>query len=655
MSQPPLNAALPVARVTVYPQSALVTRRGRLALRRGEADVLLKGLPGGLTPDSLRVEVVEAEGLLLVDVSADSQPLEKPDGAEYEKLQNQYRDLLAEQKRLLARLANGQSELALFLNEENLAERFAREQYLPVNVANWKEFFGFLRERLTENRVLHRENLFALLDLERKMAAASANLAALPGQPDSEHEIRVTLRSPGDGEYTLGVSYLQEQAFWYPVYALAGDPRLKQLTVALSAVIGQETGEDWKDVDILLSTAVPRFSCSLPDIRSKRLRERDAEIAIKKTESADKPARREEYAKVMAEAVDGEMPMELSAPAPMRSRHAPKKKAFADNRAAPAVPAVDRGGKSMPAQPLGGVQAAPFGQAPTAQSVPVVESGKIIRGALERFDGEVRAAFASPPEVPYLAELEQVMFGAGGVPSLPEEAEGLPEWMSRGISPLESLGGYDYRFPVPGKRDVPSSSVPSKLSVARKELPVTFTYVAVPLEKEAVFLRADFANDRDNPLPAGPAQVFSGDNLIGSLDFRTLAPGEKGTVSLGAERDIKVVRRRNSLRRRRGVVAREVITDYTVDIEFASFRDEPVRLEVYDRLPDAQEHKEISVGDFSAEPKPLVTERQILVWRLDVPPRGKQAVRFRYSIRHPQNFRLVMEEDPQPHMLAEEK
>ena len=658
MSRTPVCAVLPVTHVTVYPQSALITRRGGLSLHRGEASVRLQGLPGTLTPDSIRVEVAENQGLLLLDVSAAERPLEQPLSGEREKLEDQYRELLAEKKRLLARLANDQAELALFLNEENLAARFAREQYLPVNTANWKEFFDFARVRLRENRTLHREHLFALIDLERKIHAASANLSALPGPQESGHEINVTVHSPAEGAYTLGVSYLQERVYWYPVYAVSGEPGHKEITVTLSAVIGQQTGEDWRDVELLLSTAVPRFSCSLPEVRSMRLRERDAEIEMKKAAPAgrmrDKETARDEMP--AEEPAVNDLIEEQVAPAPLRSRAAPKSaKARKKDLAMPAAPAP-HGQSPLVSQSLdrGGDPDTAFGQA-TGPADQEGRYGGILREALERFTGEAPVSFDPAEESPHLTELIRVLAAGRTAPAPPEEQEGLPDWMSRGVSPLESLGGYDYRYPVPGKRDIPSRPVPAKVSVARKELPAVFTYVSVPLETEAVFLRADFANTKENPLPAGPAQVFSGDNLIGTLDFTTLGPGERGSVSLGAERDIKILRRQNGRRRRRGVVAKEVITDYTVEIEVRSFRDQAVRLEIYDRLPDARARKEITVTDFFADPAPLTTERGVLVWRLELSPHGQLMLRFRYAVRHPADYRLVMEEDPTPHQSAEEK
>jgi hypothetical protein len=667
MANPELRTHFPVAAVTVYPQSALVERRGRVSLAAGETDLFLSGLPGSLTADSVRVGVGEDRDLMLIDVSSDARLIAPAEGSAYARLKADYEALLAERARLLARMDNLQSELALFLDEGNLAGRFAREQYLPVNVASWNEFFGFLRERLAENRARRREELFALLEQERKIAAAHANLSAAGAPPREEHNIRVRLSAARGGEFPLAVEYLQEGVFWYPVYALAGDPARNELTVAMSAVIGQATGEDWKDVEILLSTAVPRFSCSIPEVRSRRLRERDSEIELRK---APAPMRLGAMAKdELAESevmrsVDlaDKKSMASEKAAPAQSRQAPKKKASYRRKEALASPLSERMSSSVGGQGFGAESAPPPAPAMPPGSVSRPDDADVrtsapqqLRQAVARLEAEISAAGGDFRDDPYYAELESVLRASREAPSLPGDGEDdLPGWMQSGVSPLESLGGYDYRYPVPGKRDISSSPVPGKVNVARKLLPVSFIHVTVPVEKESVYVRASFSNDAEEPLPAGPAQVFAGDSLIGSLLLQTLGPGEKGTVSLGAEKDIKVLRREHRMRRRRGVVSKEIITDYAVEIELASFKESAAEIMVYDRLPVSDAPREITVADFKAEPAPVVTERKILLWKLTLEPRGKRTLSFRYSIRHPADFRLVMDEDSTPHQPGEE-
>ncbi len=632
MSRSRIDAALPISSVTIYPGSALILRRGTLALPEGETRIDLEGLPGGLAPDSVRVEVEPDQGLLVLDVSAGEESSEPEAGSEGEKLKAEYDALLQQRKRCAARIANSLSELELFLGKENPADTAKKGGFLPVNIGGWKEYFDFLRARLEENREGYRGRVFALLELEKKIAAASANLARLQGPAGREHGITVRVGAPRSADYTLSLSYLQEQVSWYPVYAVAGVPEEKKCSVSLSAVVAQATGEDWRGVEILLSTAVPRFSCSIPRLASRRLREADAVLAVRK--AAPAPAMGKDMDRAEAERAPRRMAMEK------KNRGAPS--------SAPQAARLSTAASGPAPQPI--VLASP----PPAE---YRASGESLRNALGRFEDELGRSPDAFRSDPYIDALFQVAGGSvfDTPPELPPEEGGFPGWMDGLVSPLDSLGGYDYRFPVAGKRDVPSSPVPRKLPVARKVLDAEFTYVTVPAARESVYLKVLFANDAENPLPSGPAQVFAGDSLIGSLFFPTLGPGEKGSLSLGAERDIKVLRREKSARRRRGVVAKEVITDFTVEIELISFKDRKAAVEVYDRLPVSRQPREIVVGDFRSSPAARVSERKVLFWSIALEPRKKTVVEFSYSLRHPADFRVTLEEDSVPFQPGREE
>jgi hypothetical protein len=643
MSVAELKTELSISRVTVYPRSALIQRRGRLTLSGGETRVGIAGLPGELNQDTVRVEVEPEQGLLILDVAAEERLLDPSADAGYAKLKEEYDALLREKSRMTARLSNTLSELALFLDKESLTAHLENGRFQPVNVPGWKQFFSFLRERLADNRALYRGHLFDILELEKRITAAAANLSRTQGGREKEHRITVRVEAPRQGEYDLALNYLQGDVFWYPVYAVAGEPTGKSCTVSLSAVVGQSTGEDWRNVELLLSTAVPRFSCSIPVLSSRRLREADAEMELLKAAPAAQPMNDAKESAVYRMETRDTMDAERS----RQSRRAEKKKY------APAPKQVMNAKTAYQARPVP-VAAAAAPAAMMAGEAPVGDAG--LQAVVERYEAELRGAAASFRSDPYSDALFRVAGSPASPPEPPSAEQGgaLPEWMEGLVSPLETLGGYDYRYPVAGRRDVASSPIPQKVPVQRKEVGADFVYLSIPSVNEAVYLKAVFVNEGDNPLPAGPAQVFAGDTLMGSLYFPTLGPGEKGEISLGVERDIKILRRERHARRRRGVVSKEVITDFTVEIELVSHKDTPVTVEVYDRLPVSRQPKEIGVLDFRAAPAAGLRERGIASWSVGLEPRKKTVLTFTYSIRHPADFHVTLEEDPVPFQMGKE-
>ena len=481
MSVSEMKASLPIDRVTVFPQSALIQRRGKLPLSGGETRVALEGLPGGLTPDSVRVEVEPDQGLVILDVASSERLIDPMGDREYGKLKDQYDSLLDEKRKCAARLANCLSELSLFLEKESLTARAQSGTFLPVNVEGWKEFFAFLRERLTGNRTAYRERLFELLELEKRIAAASANLARRQAGKDREHEIALRVEAPRAGEYFLSVGYLQEDVFWYPVYAVAGSPEEKSCTVSLSAVVGQSSGEDWSGVELMLSTAVPMFSCSIPVLSSRRLREAAAEMELRRAAPAGEMMKSVQDDEALMEAEEAPAAAPAERMRAMDGMGADKKSRMRMRK---------ERANSFKGQFASGPAPAP--KAPAASASPVVaksdvayrpetaapapSGGADLRAVVDRFRSR---SSADPAEAFRSNSNADALFQVAGSAAFrtPPELEagrgGQPAGMDGPFRvPPESLGGYDYRYSVAGRRDIPSSpSFPARFPLRARLWP----------------------------------------------------------------------------------------------------------------------------------------------------------------------------------------
>jgi hypothetical protein len=226
------------------------------------------------------------------------------------------------------------------------------------------------------------------------------------------------------------------------------------------------------------------------------------------------------------------------------------------------------------------------------------------------------------------------------------------DFFKQGVPLEKSLSGVDYRYTVPSiQKILPSSPVPVQVSVDSKDLPVELIYITVPLEKEVVYLKALFKNQYDNPFPAGPAQVFVENNFLGNINFPTLGINKGTFISLGIERDIKVVRKEKSERKTGGIVKKGVTARYTIEIELISYKNDPVIIEVQDRIPIPSNQSEISLFDIEHTPQPAVmTKRNIIVWKEKLIPKKRKVLTCSYSIKHPEDFRLTMEVGNHPYL-----
>ena len=249
----------PIAAVTVYPGQARVTRRGRVTLPGGDARVLVGGLPTRLQPDSVRVAGTGQATVIGVDVVPERHP--RPTTSPELRERADALDLT------LAELADADSALVTRVGvltgvsrrvSGALAQAMARGESDPAAVAAAGEGLAAELSRvLGERRELKRTRE----QVEAERAEVDRLLAGQGPEPDL---VAVAVDLDGSGEVDLEVSYVVHSASWESHY----DVRLNddRVTVTWFAQVRQDTGEDWPECELALSTARPSGGVSVPEL-----------------------------------------------------------------------------------------------------------------------------------------------------------------------------------------------------------------------------------------------------------------------------------------------------------------------------------------------------------------------------------------------------
>ncbi|RZT16706.1 uncharacterized protein (TIGR02231 family) [Kribbella sp. VKM Ac-2569] len=254
----------PVVAVTVYPDRARVTRRGRITVPGGDQVVYVEPLPLLLEEDSVRVSGRGPATVLGVDVATRHHP-QAPDEtvAELERVQRAAQDEIA----ALTDADDVQVQLETFLAQ--LAKRaggsFARTLASGDPGAELGEFTESLAGRLSAVRATRRELTVQRREVEERLAAVGRRLAALTEKrvPD-RRTAAVALALESEAEVEIELSYVVPAAGWTSSY----DVRLKgdRLTLSWYGLITQRTGEDWPECDLTLSTARPTVTAKVPEL-----------------------------------------------------------------------------------------------------------------------------------------------------------------------------------------------------------------------------------------------------------------------------------------------------------------------------------------------------------------------------------------------------
>ncbi|MEU8637368.1 DUF4139 domain-containing protein [Amycolatopsis sp. NPDC048633] len=255
----------PIDAVTVYPQQARITRRGKAPLDGGPR-LTIAGLPLSLDPASVRVTGTGPALITGVDVRTERHAA--PADAALRALVEQRR---ADQATLDGVVDDEAAEAMKVDLLTSLAKRsggsFAKALAAgtaePSRVAEVTDALSSrLAAALKSRRVLSdriarlREDLAAL---DRRIESHSAR-----SEEDSTSVVVELEISDPSGSAELELSYVVPGASWEPGYDIR--VRGTDVTVMSYGLVSQHTGEDWPECELALSTARPAVSVVVPEL-----------------------------------------------------------------------------------------------------------------------------------------------------------------------------------------------------------------------------------------------------------------------------------------------------------------------------------------------------------------------------------------------------
>lgn len=260
-----LDAASAVEAVTVYPDGASVTRVITLDLPAGDNSAVLKDFPLALDPSSLRVE--GEAGTKLTIGAIDTRPPRAAPPVNLPELDKRIEALQDER-------ANLQGAIDAANARRKFAERFAESSPAGIGdkgearpISEWRAAFAAVAEEVASADT-------AIRDAERKQRELDRQIAQLEQdrvqKPSNKLEVRIDLAAAAATRATLRVTYAVRNARWTPLYDARLDTGSKDRKPALELVrraeISQNTGEDWSNVALSVSTVRTARGGNAPDL-----------------------------------------------------------------------------------------------------------------------------------------------------------------------------------------------------------------------------------------------------------------------------------------------------------------------------------------------------------------------------------------------------
>jgi len=545
---PPKAANSKIVAVTVYPNSALVTREVDVPAGNGVVELVVTPLPQHTINSSLYSE--SSDGIRVLSTRFRIRPVREDTREEVRKLEDEIKKLQQNAQRLQAEMEALKQNMALIAKLEGYtaASTTHATEKGKLDSKETIELAKYLMEgrgektkeavKLQENMQTNSEQLeFA----NRKLREMTA------GTSKTERDAVIVVDKVNNGPGKVRLNYLVDAASWHPAYKLRSGKDLKDpVQLEYLAAIVQQTGEDWSTVKMTLSTAQPMLNAAPPELRA---------LAVN----------------VVSKNID------VATLAPMPIPQPP------GNRGAPGAPvAVNQSFQPGPGQlgqfgNVGGQFANP--SLSRVNTKDLNEFAQQLKKQAQQEDNQ-RNTMTANEIYNFASNLEQAR-------DLTADAHEVVKPLTRGgVNKGPKNEGPSVTFHLNTKLTVPSRNDEQVIEVARIDLAPDYFYKAVPVLTQHVYRQANIVNKSQYVLLPGEATMYNGTDFVGRMSMPLVAIGETFTAGFGAEPQIQVQRQMTD--KKRTMQGGNQILTYEYRILINSFKQEKVKLQVWDRLPQAE-------------------------------------------------------------------
>jgi uncharacterized protein (TIGR02231 family) len=487
-------AASRVVAVTVYPNSALVTREVDVAEGAGTLELTVTPLPPATVNSSLYTE--GTEGIRVLTTRFRSRPVFEDTREDVRRLQEELKQLQLSREKLEADSKAVQANTQLLAKLENFTS-VTTVQATEKGALNSDSAIALTRH-IMDNRAEKAKELVALQQQvqanQEKAEFAQRKLRELTsGTARTERDAVIVVEKSNAAAGKVRLNYLVDSASWRPQYKLrAGKTTKEKVQLEYLAAVVQHTGEDWSGVKLVLSTAQPMLNAAPPELQV-------LQVAV-----------------------------------------------------------VPRGASSA------------VGRHPDAMELE--EQVKNLRSKAQ-MDFNNRKQSSGIGLFNTAAALDQSWELLN-----PEAA------VKRGCL-LSVREGPSVTYHLNTRLSVPSRNDEQILEVTRIELPPEYYYKAVPILTSHVYRLADLNNRSNYVLLPGEATMYIDTDFVGQMNLPLVAIGEQFTVGFGVDPQLQV--QRQMIDKARTTQGGNQALRYDYRILVSSYKSERVQLQVWDRLPHA--------------------------------------------------------------------
>ncbi|HON78997.1 MAG TPA: mucoidy inhibitor MuiA family protein [Spirochaetota bacterium] len=299
-----------VTSVVLYKDRAAVERTAVVSLPEGYSELVIPKLPHGIMDDTVRIQSRGNRDITIMGIEVEKKYLVKSRQKRIRELEEKIEILRNRDNALVDTMNAAKTSIRFLESLTDFASKQGREGilYKTINLAEMTRTMQFVETNILKEQAKIRRIVIDRKEISDKIRVLEKRLTDIAGrrymefrgnvftsqsamlnrpqvqqlnqyntdvmqmdqetsqkrEGDREKWVTISLRAAKAGPYTLKLSYVIRGARWTPLYDVRTSLKEKSVALAYYGLVRQNTGEDWNNVRLYLSTADPRRAADPP-------------------------------------------------------------------------------------------------------------------------------------------------------------------------------------------------------------------------------------------------------------------------------------------------------------------------------------------------------------------------------------------------------
>ncbi|WP_291528325.1 mucoidy inhibitor MuiA family protein [Bacteroides sp. UBA939] len=596
-------------KVMLFIDGAQVTRTKQVDIPAGNSTLTFTGLSPYMDAQSMQVS---AKGkFTVVAVNRQFNYIDSLSVSEKQQsLQKELKKIEKQQKEQSAELGLINAEYEMLKTNCSVSNKSTTASLATIKEVN-QYYSGQMKALKTKELAINEQ----IAELAIKQKQLNSEIAQLSGKSlNSMSEIVVNVNAPAACKGTFTLNYYVKNAGWFPSYDVRSGSLAEPISIVYKANIFQNTKEEWKNVDLSLSSSNPSTGSVAPKLSTYWL---DYGLAAPRYDV-------NLNGNMVSGVVFGE-----------------------DRTPLPGVNIIIPGTTIGTISDVNGKYSItiPNGQTKLQFSyIGCVTQTRDIRGSVMNItllnDNQMLDEVVV---VGYGTQTKSVMTGTStGIKKAPQKLALYDEEASMALDVKQSQGQMGYEFEIKLPYTIPSDNKPVVAEIGKYELPASYVYQSTPKIDKDAFLMAQVTDWEKLNLLEGEANVYFENTFIGKSIVNVTQQNDTLSFSLGRDKRIMIQRTKENEYTSRKFIGSNQTQSIAWKLSIRNTRTEPVTLTLYDQLPVSR-NSNITVAAEEISGGTLDEEKGIITWQITLQPGEQRELPLRYKVKYPKGRNLIIE------------